>query len=613
MRASTNSNMSSQRSISGQAVSSIASAPDTQAGSTSPGQSVAAQPRVTGSYVGHLQQAGKTMQPSSSRHSMPVVQLMRDSSSGPVGGANGRMTVYQPSGKAIARSPQAQQRGVQPQAGAEEYRHASPTPPPIAQRTPPVTYSQGRGDPGLSPAPTRQGSAHAPSTPKSDWRNPADAGPSGSNSEGQVSHRPGAQPQVGSSQRSPPRYVSSRNSLPRSRQLTPSNACTGRSAGPPVVTALSSQPMTSSSARAYSPVEQHEQLVQHTLQQQQAQSPQHQHQQSPPRMHGSPLKTGSLTLPMGLAEGQIRQPRWSHSPREGGRSEDWQRLPQAFESLREEMKRVCEEQVESVRAEVTSMLRQTERYFGEALRDERTERAAHAGQVQTFLQSLDVQVHDCQRALATVCPELVGTHGVVSALRQVDVFGRELEDERTFRCERIAELHDRLSREVGALTKAVEEQRISALKVAEQERSDRCEDTKEIRAIMNSVWSQASSTAVGCAKETESSKKAYFFRYADADGQREEFKEMVGDPEDINTLYEMVREALGDTVNLRQQLEEEAVARGRETSSCKQRLDQMTRQLNTLQALLRDVTPAAAHREDSQFSGDPDADDMSEL
>merc|ERR1712217_390185 len=86
--------------------------------------------------------------------------------------------------------------------------------------------------------------------------------------------------------------------------------------------------------------------------------------------------------------------------------------------------------------------------------------------------------------------------------------------------------------------------------------------------------------------------QAYFFKYEAENGLGERYKEYVGDQEDINTLYEMVREALGDTVHLKDKMAEEHDLRDRELNSARQHIDRLERQMNTVQALVREVTPA---------------------
>ncbi|CAE8596750.1 unnamed protein product [Polarella glacialis] len=134
-----------------------------------------------------------------------------------------------------------------------------------------------------------------------------------------------------------------------------------------------------------------------------------------------------------------------------------------------------------------------------------------------------------------------------------------------------------------------------AMQALDAEKSERCQECQELRAILDSVWKRATcGSAASCSKNDEEfTKKSYYFKYADPEGRGDEFKELVGDAEDINTLYEMVREALGDTVNLRQQIADEHASRTRETSTSRHQLDQMSRQLNTVQALLREVTQSA--------------------
>merc|ERR1712060_903926 len=60
----------------------------------------------------------------------------------------------------------------------------------------------------------------------------------------------------------------------------------------------------------------------------------------------------------------------------------------------------------------------------------------------------------------------------------------------------------------------------------------------------------------------------------------------------INTLYEMVREALGDTVHLKDKMAEEQELRDRELNAARNHIDRLERQMNTVQAIVREVTPA---------------------
>ena len=55
------------------------------------------------------------------------------------------------------------------------------------------------------------------------------------------------------------------------------------------------------------------------------------------------------------------------------------------------------------------------------------------------------------------------------------------------------------------------------------------------------------------------------------------------------TCYEMAREALGDTVHLRQLVAEERLERLKELGSCRQQMDVLSRELNTLRAVLREA------------------------
>jgi len=63
----------------------------------------------------------------------------------------------------------------------------------------------------------------------------------------------------------------------------------------------------------------------------------------------------------------------------------------------------------------------------------------------------------------------------------------------------------------------------------------------------------------------------------------------VGDQEDLHTLYSMVREALGDTVHLRQQIGEERERRGQELAAARHQLKRLEKQQHKVQTLLQEA------------------------
>ncbi|CAE7889352.1 unnamed protein product, partial [Symbiodinium sp. KB8] len=91
------------------------------------------------------------------------------------------------------------------------------------------------------------------------------------------------------------------------------------------------------------------------------------------------------------------------------------------------------------------------------------------------------------------------------------------------------------------------------------ERDARCKELEEVRATIDSVWKKATGSV-----QSDTAKRGYYFTHIDAPNA--DVKEFVGDPDDVNTLYDMVREALGDTVHLRQLVSEERDQRSREQS-----------------------------------------------
>merc|ERR1740121_1971676 len=173
----------------------------------------------------------------------------------------------------------------------------------------------------------------------------------------------------------------------------------------------------------------------------------------------------------------------------------------------------------------------------------------------------------------------------IPARHQADLQGLlgELHAEREARSCRDAELHERLGREVGVLARRLEEHRLALAedladtiehmdqqwmkldKACKLERRERSQEGEEIRAILGSVWQKA---------QGQQSKAGY---RRPAKGEDQDLDQT----QDVNTVYEMAREALGDIVHLRKQLVEEQESR-------KQEQQVMERQVRTIKALLND-------------------------
>jgi len=291
--------------------------------------------------------------------------------------------------------------------------------------------------------------------------------------------------------------------------------------------------------------------------------------------------------------GHARKERLHDQKQDGVAAEaDWQ---VALQKLRQELQQHCKAQTEALKAEVTAMTKETEQRWKQNLRqwqstadamsEERLQQrlqewhrtvAADSSQVRGALQSLSRQVRDCKQALDNSAHP-----GSKIEVSSVPVVVAQIEAERVIRSERVAELHQRIGREVGDLGTRCEQQRLEVLQALANEREDRGQESKELRAIIDSVWDQASAPVIS----SSDARKKYF--KVGAEGH--ELKEVVGDADDINTLYDMVREALGDSVNFQQQIAEEQRARTREAMSSRQQVDQLAKQLNTVQALLREA------------------------
>lgn len=278
------------------------------------------------------------------------------------------------------------------------------------------------------------------------------------------------------------------------------------------------------------------------------------------------------------ARSPLRQPPHTEGPLE----RTWE---EAVQTLRQEVREQCRIQADVLRSEVAAMCTESRQQFQESLLKLQDTRGSESSQVRMMLQSLDAQVQDCRQAVADVSrgQERPMSSRTGLGLADLEVFKMELEAERICRSERIGELYDRINREVSGVLKILEDHRIAAVEALVLERDARCKELEEVRATIDSVWKKATGSV-----QSDTAKRGYYFTYIDAPNA--DVKEFVGDPDDVNTLYDMVREALGDTVHLRQLVSEERDQRSREQSQSRQQIDAMAREINTIQALLREAT-----------------------
>uniref|UniRef100_A0A7S1AN49 Uncharacterized protein n=1 Tax=Noctiluca scintillans TaxID=2966 RepID=A0A7S1AN49_NOCSC len=156
-------------------------------------------------------------------------------------------------------------------------------------------------------------------------------------------------------------------------------------------------------------------------------------------------------------------------------------------------------------------------------------------------------------------PELLAqsravSHRLEELASRVEGVLQEIGIEREKRCATSAELHAHLAREIV-------EVRVACNKAIEEENVSRSIEARELRAILDSIWKRV---------DRDSEPSSIFPKVR---------RSTVGDFEDVNTLYEMVKEALGDTVRLSQEINEEREVRCQEYDDVRHKLEWFERLL----------------------------------
>jgi len=260
------------------------------------------------------------------------------------------------------------------------------------------------------------------------------------------------------------------------------------------------------------------------------------------------------------------------------RERSWD-MEDPFYKLRQEIQTQCKLHAEMIRAEVSSLCNETGRRLQEEISKLQDAKDEEFAQVQSMLHLFDVKVKECQQKLDACQQDRIPQIQSFQSNVDLQVFQSELDAERMCRSDRISEVHDRINKEVSKMTKFIEDNRTASLEAVALEQSARSNDVQELRATLESMY-QVSSPNVD----------------ANAKAELPRTDDFSGDPEDIYTLYEMAREALGDTVHLRQLVAEERSERIKEMSSSRQQVDMLSRQLNTVQALLKEASAGANNK-----------------
>jgi len=134
----------------------------------------------------------------------------------------------------------------------------------------------------------------------------------------------------------------------------------------------------------------------------------------------------------------------------------------------------------------------------------------------------------------------------LAAVKKADAVNQSLQSEREARTNCLNELRTRMERDAADLRHRVEDQALKIGQTSKQEREERLAETAEIRSMLLDLVSRQ----VDHPRDDESSE----IKSPGADGE-------------ILTLYGMVKEALGDTVRLSMEIEEERKQRREEVAA----------------------------------------------
>eukprot|EP00450_Noctiluca_scintillans_P016858 CAMPEP_0194516748 /NCGR_PEP_ID=MMETSP0253-20130528/49722_1 /TAXON_ID=2966 /ORGANISM="Noctiluca scintillans" /LENGTH=556 /DNA_ID=CAMNT_0039360649 /DNA_START=45 /DNA_END=1715 /DNA_ORIENTATION=+ len=215
--------------------------------------------------------------------------------------------------------------------------------------------------------------------------------------------------------------------------------------------------------------------------------------------------------------------------------------------------------------------------------DECEERLKESGQIRHHLEALSEKLADANATIRFVLEpdrlynvlckggdmtRLMGNESPWSQVEAIrarnDEMFHEIGVEREQRVANFAELHAHLAREVVDL-------RVACVHSMEGEREAREREGTELRAIQESIWqrvdqlqhvgSQRTSTTLDDASKSQ----------------------------DLNTVYDMVREALGDTVRLSHEISEEREMRIQADDAMRRKVEYVESQVSTMRTTIQKV------------------------
>lgn len=211
------------------------------------------------------------------------------------------------------------------------------------------------------------------------------------------------------------------------------------------------------------------------------------------------------------------------------------------------------------------------------------ERLKESGQIRLHLEALSEKVADANATIRFVLEpdrlynvlckggdmtRLMGNESFWSQIEAIrvrnDEMFHEIGVEREQRVANFAELHAHLAREVVDL-------RVACVHSMEGEREAREREGTELRAIQESIWQRVDQLQHVGSQRTST------------------ILDDANKSQDLNTVYDMVREALGDTVRLSHEISEEREMRIQADDAMRRKVEYVESQVSTMRTTIQKV------------------------
>lgn len=154
----------------------------------------------------------------------------------------------------------------------------------------------------------------------------------------------------------------------------------------------------------------------------------------------------------------------------------------------------------------------------------------------------------------------------------------DIETERETRARNDIDIQARMAMDSASLRTHIELTRLALQAESEKIQQAHSEEASELRALVDSVWDKFTRV-----EGTTKADPKYMFRFEpENESEESRYKVCVGDSQDINTLYEMAQEAVGDNVIIRKELDDEKNKWAAEIAELKQKTLQLDRRYQRL-------------------------------